>query len=278
MREIGYSFGPGFRSEAGHSRNRALVSLGYPSPRFRESDYLLYSACLNSWNQAGSASLLLLLALIDELSISVQAFPPFQNSPLRSHVDIFDVDNGPLVFCLKGLHYNALDHASEPQLQCRNRSPSGLMPPDSDLKPGPTADRAVELRRAPFGGRTDWRDGRSVEDICFNLEHVAPLHRRRIVFVVTLLPRATTQIGLTPTCVPTALKSIDAGTRQDTNADTYGRPAAFWTWLKAHVRLLHESAGDIKDSFFDSAPPRKDEQTLDQAGITAGTRANGNTV
>ncbi|KAK2010479.1 putative polyketide synthase [Colletotrichum eremochloae] len=150
MREVGYSFGPSFQKQiaveavAGQRRNRALVSFEYPPSSHRQSLYPLHPACLDSCFQAGSASLhrghrtgvsqLLLPAMIDELTIPAQASSPTRGMALasaeysgkgrktdakryKSHVDVFDIDNGRLVFRLKGLHYHALDHASETQLQ-----------------------------------------------------------------------------------------------------------------------------------------------------------------
>ncbi|KAK1961159.1 KR-domain-containing protein [Colletotrichum sublineola] len=124
--------------------DHALVSFEYPPPSHRQSLYPLHPACLDSCFQAGSASLhrghrtgvsqLLLPAMIDELTIPAQASSPTRGMALasaeysgkgrktdakryKSHVDVFDIDNGRPVFRLEGLHYHALDHASGTQLQ-----------------------------------------------------------------------------------------------------------------------------------------------------------------
>ncbi|KDN72130.1 putative beta-ketoacyl synthase domain-containing protein [Colletotrichum sublineola] len=72
--------------------------------------------------------------MIDELTIPAQASSPTRGMALasaeysgkgrktdakryKSHVDVFDIDNGRPVFRLEGLHYHALDHASGTQLQ-----------------------------------------------------------------------------------------------------------------------------------------------------------------
>lgn len=150
MREVGYSFGPSFQKQlaveavAGQRRNRALVSLEYPPSSHRQSEYPLHPACLDSCFQAGSASLhrghrtgvsqLLLPAVVDELTIPAQASEPVKGMAVasaqyigkgrktdakryKSHVDVYDVDNGRLVFRLKGLHYHALDSAPQTGLQ-----------------------------------------------------------------------------------------------------------------------------------------------------------------
>lgn len=146
MREVGYCFGPSFQKQleveavAGQRKNRALVSLDYPPSSHRQSTYPLHPACLDSCFQAGSASLhrghrtgvsqLLLPAVVDELTIPAQASAPVKGMAVanaeyigkgrktdakryKSNVDVFDVDNGRLIFRLKGLHYHALDHAPE---------------------------------------------------------------------------------------------------------------------------------------------------------------------
>lgn len=150
MREVGYSFGPSFQKQlaveavAGRRSNRALVSLDHPPSSHAQSEYPLHPACLDSCFQAGSASLhrghragvsqLLLPAVVDELTIPAQASSPVKGMALasaqyigkgrksdakryKSHVDVYDVDNGRLVFRLRGLHYHALDSAPEAQLQ-----------------------------------------------------------------------------------------------------------------------------------------------------------------
>lgn len=150
MAEVGYSFGPSFQrlveveAVAGQRTNRALVSFDYPQSSHRQSRYPLHPASIDSCFQAGSASLyrghrsevsqLLLPAIVDELTIYSQVMEPARGLAVaaaefagkgrkndakryKSNVDVYDVNNGRLVFRLKGLHYHGLDAAIESHLK-----------------------------------------------------------------------------------------------------------------------------------------------------------------